>query len=62
MVKSGSSYVSQSELPVTFGLGKRDVVERAVITWPSGRVEEYKNLRASARYTCVEGKGIDRTG
>jgi hypothetical protein len=58
MVKSGSSYLSQSELPVTFGLEKRDRVERAVITWPSGRTEEFKNLAAGRCYECVEGKGI----
>ncbi|MGC9951464.1 MAG: CRTAC1 family protein, partial [Bryobacteraceae bacterium] len=46
MVKSGSSYLSQSEMPVTFGLGKRDTVERAVLHWPSGASEEFKNLRA----------------
>jgi enediyne biosynthesis protein E4 len=58
MVKSGSSYLSQSELPVTFGLEKRDRVERAVITWPSGRTEEFKNLAAGRCYECTEGKGI----
>jgi hypothetical protein len=58
MVKSGSSYLSQSELPVTFGLGKRDRVDRLVIQWPSGRSEEYKNLAAGHSYECVEGKGI----
>jgi hypothetical protein len=57
MVRSGSSYLSQSELPVTFGLGKRDSIERAVIRWPNGRVEEFKNLKAG-RYDCVEAKGI----
>ena len=57
MVRSGSSYLSQSELPVTFGLGKRNSIERAVIRWPNGRVEEFKNLKAG-RYDCVEGKGI----
>ena len=62
MVKSGSSYLSQSELPVTFGMGKRDVAERLVIHWPSGRTEEYKNLRAGRRYECVEGKGIRESG
>jgi hypothetical protein len=62
MVKSGSSYLSQSELPVTFGLGKRDSVERAVIAWPSGRTEEYKNLLAGRLYECVEGKGISEAG
>lgn len=58
MVKSGSSYLSQSEIPLTFGMGTRDSAERAVIYWPSGRTEEYKNLRAGKRYQCVEGKGI----
>ena len=51
-------YLSQSELPVTFGLEKRDRIERVVIDWPSGRVEEYKTLAAGRCYECVEGKGI----
>jgi enediyne biosynthesis protein E4 len=58
MVKSGSSYLSQSELPVTFGLEKRDRVERVVIAWPNGRTEEFKNLAAGRCYECIEGKGI----
>jgi hypothetical protein len=58
MVKSGSSYLSQSELPLTFGLEKRDRVERAVIAWPSGRTEEFANLAAGRCYECTEGKGI----
>jgi hypothetical protein len=58
MVKSGSSYLSQSELSVTFGVGRRDRVERVVVTWPSGRVEEFKNVAAGKGYECVEGKGI----
>jgi hypothetical protein len=58
LVKGGSSYLSQSELPVTFGLGKRDKVDRLVIEWPSGRTEEYKDLAAGRAYECVEAKGI----
>jgi len=58
MVKCGSSYLSQSELPVTFGLEKRDKIERVVIDWPNGRTEEYKNLPAGRCYVCTEGKGI----
>jgi enediyne biosynthesis protein E4 len=58
MVKGGSSYLSQSELPVTFGLGKEDRIERAVIYWPSGINEEHKNLTAGKAYECIEGKGI----
>jgi enediyne biosynthesis protein E4 len=58
MVKSGSSYLSQSELPVTFGLEKRDRIDRVVIDWPSGRTEEYRNLAAGRCYECVEAKAI----
>ena len=55
MVKSGSSYLSQSELPVTFGVGQRDRIDRVVITWPSGRVDEHKNLTAGRAYDVAEG-------
>ena len=61
MVKSGSSYLSQSELPVTFGVGTRDRVERVVVTWPNGEVEEHKNVATGHAYDCVEGKGIARS-
>ena len=58
MVKSGSSYLSQSELPLTFGLGNRDLADRVVIQWPSGRTEEFRALKAGRAYQCVESKGI----
>jgi len=57
-VKSGSSYLSQSEIPLTFGMGRREQAERLVIDWPSGRTEEHKSLQAGKRYECVEGKGM----
>jgi hypothetical protein len=59
LVKGGSSYLSQSELPVTFGLGKWDRIDRLVIEWHSGRTEEYKNLTAGRSYDCVGSKGIN---
>jgi enediyne biosynthesis protein E4 len=58
LVKGGSSYLSQSELPVTFGLERQDRIDRVVIDWPSGRTEEFKNLAAGRGYECTEGKGI----
>ncbi len=54
-VKTGSSYLSQSELTLTFGLGKRTKADRVVIEWPSGRVEEHRNIAAGA-HECIEGK------
>jgi hypothetical protein len=61
LVKSGSSYLSQSELVLTFGLGKHDSAERVVIEWPSGRTEEFKNLLAGKEYRCLEGRGVNAT-
>ena len=58
LVKSGSSYLSQSELPVTFGLGRRDRVDRVVVQWPSGRTEEFANVAAGQAYDCTEGQGL----
>lgn len=58
MVRNGSSYLSQSELPVTFGVGKRAEVDRLVIEWPSDRLDEHKNLATSRSYECVEGQQI----
>jgi hypothetical protein len=58
MVKSGSSYLSQSELPITFGVGTRDRIDRLVIEWPSGRTDEFKNLATGRSYECVEGKAL----
>jgi enediyne biosynthesis protein E4 len=58
LVKGGSSYLSQSELPLTFGLGRWDRINRLVIEWPSGRTEDYKSLSVGRTYECVEATGI----
>jgi hypothetical protein len=58
MVKGGSSYLSQSELPVTFGLGRRDKIERVQIEWPNGAKEDFTDLAAGKCYQCTENKGI----
>ncbi len=57
LVKSGSSYLSQSELPLTFGVGRRDRLDRVVVSWPSGRTEEFTNVITGMAYECVEGNG-----
>ena len=58
MVHGGSSYLSQSELPVTFGVGKQDKIDRVVIDWPSGQTEEFKSLATRQTFECTELKGI----
>ena len=61
MVKTGSSYCSQSELPLTFGLGGVDEVTTIEVTWPNGRVEKLAGVAADQSITIREGKGIVRT-
>ncbi|HXJ45557.1 MAG TPA: CRTAC1 family protein [Candidatus Dormibacteraeota bacterium] len=57
-VQGGSSYLSQSELPVTFGLGGRDRMERVVVDWPSGGTQEFKNLATGKAYQLTESKEL----
>jgi hypothetical protein len=54
MVKTGSSYLSQSERAVTFGLGRREKADRVVIEWPSGRTQEFRGVDAG-QWACEEG-------
>jgi hypothetical protein len=60
MVKSGSSYLSQSEFPLTFGLG--DPVSGKLvnleIAWPSGRKGSISHIAANQFLTIKEGTGI----
>ena len=58
MVKTGSSYCSQSELTLTFGLGSADAVKAIEITWPNGKVETLPRAAANQTITVQEGKGI----
>ncbi len=58
MVKSGSSYLSSSDKALTFGVGKRDAVDRIAIFWPRGRADEFRKLATGKTYHCVEGEAI----
>lgn len=63
MVKSGSSYLSQSEMPLTFGLGKPEPgkTEGLEIVWPSGKKESISNITPNQTITLKEGSGIVST-
>ncbi len=60
MVKSGSSYLSQSELPLTFGLGTPDPSRRVSldIRWPSGRRESVTDIHPDQFLVVKEGSGV----
>jgi hypothetical protein len=58
VVKTGSSYCSQSELPLTFGLGPSNVADTVEAYWPSGTKETFNNIAADRFITLKEGEGI----
>jgi hypothetical protein len=60
LVKTGSSYLSQSELPLTFGLGKpqEGKIATMIIEWPSGKKDSVLNIKPNQFLTVQEGKGI----
>ena len=58
MVKTGSSYLSQSERPLTIGLGAAAKVGGIEVTWPAGKVERLPGVAADQNVTIVEGKGV----
>ncbi len=60
VVRSGSSYLSQSEMPATFGIARHDHAERLLVYWPSGQVDEFKNVKPG-RWLCTEDKASARS-
>ncbi|HTD22849.1 MAG TPA: CRTAC1 family protein [Terriglobales bacterium] len=58
MMRSGSSYLSQSEMVLTFGLGQKTNVSSVQIEWPSGQTDKLSKVAADQTITVQEGKGI----
>ena len=46
MLRSGSSYLSQNERILTFGLGTRTQADAVEVRWPSGQVDRMTNVKA----------------
>lgn len=58
MLTSGSSYLSSSELALTFGLGAKTGADKLEIRWPSGQIDHLTNVSAGETVTIKEGTGI----
>jgi hypothetical protein len=54
MLRSGSSYLSQSEKILTFGIGSRMQADAVEIRWPSGQVDRMMNVKAGGVVTVDE--------
>ena len=57
-IRSGGSYLSQSDFRVHFGLGSASKVDAVEIRWPSGATDTIKGLAADQYYSVLEGKGL----
>jgi len=55
-VRSGGSYISQSDLRVHFGVGEATSVELE-IRWPSGVIDRLAGVQTDRVVTVVEGMG-----
>jgi enediyne biosynthesis protein E4 len=60
MVHSGSSYCSQSDLPLTFGLARDARVDRLIVEWPSGDRQEFHDIVPNQMIRIDESRGIVR--
>lgn len=56
MARSGSSYLSQSENVLTFGLGKASKADSVEVRWPSGQIDRLSNVAAGPVVVVQEGK------
>jgi hypothetical protein len=57
-VHAGSSYLSQSELSLTFGVGKADRIDRLTVEWPGGSTQEFKNILTAKAYELHENEAL----
>jgi hypothetical protein len=57
MLRSGSSYLSSSELVLTFGLGQRAQADSVEVRWPSGQMDRLSNIKAGQTLTIREAQG-----
>jgi len=57
-VRSGSSYISQNDLRVHFGLGLSAKIDGVEVRWPSGLVEHFDNLTVDLIHVLKEGSGV----
>lgn len=56
------SYLSQSELPVTIGLGKSGKVDRVRIRWPDGLIQDVRDIAIDRPMTIEQAPYSDSRG
>ena len=57
-VKSGSSYLCQSDMRLHFGLGNASIVDRIEIRWPSGLKQTFEGIEPNQFLEVREGEKL----
>jgi hypothetical protein len=57
-VRSGSSFISNNDMRVHFGLGVTPKIDWVQVRWPGGLVERFENLSVDSIHALKEGSGI----
>jgi hypothetical protein len=58
-VRSGSSYDSNNDMRVHFGLGAAAKMDSVQVRWPSGLTEQFENISVDKIHTLKEGSGVE---
>ena len=61
-VRTGASFLAQSEKTATFGLGGATSVDSLVVEWPSGQVDRFADVEANQRVSVIEASGTLEAG
>jgi hypothetical protein len=61
-VRSGSSYVSNNDKRIHFGLGAATKIDSVEVRWPSGLFERFENITVDAIHALKEGSGAPAGG
>ena len=58
LVMPSRSYLSQVELPITFGLGSLQTIDRIEVRWPNGQMESWVDLEPNRMHTIIQNTGF----
>lgn len=59
-LRAGEGFLAQSSKWLSFGLGGAEVIEKVIVRWPGGKLEEFLGLEVDHRYHLAQGTGTPR--
>ena len=59
-LRAGEGYLAQSSRWLHFGLGSTEGIEKVVVRWPDGRIEQFTGIISDRLYRLIQGSGEAR--